>query len=50
MLSKQPSGMPLLTSQHSLQDLVDVIGTALQLPSPPVTIQATLALSNLLRY
>ena len=50
MLSKQPSGMPLLTSPQSLPSFIELTGTALQVPSPPVALQATLALSNLLRY
>lgn len=42
--------MPLLTGPQSLSNFVELTGTALQAPSPPVVLQATLALSNLLRY
>ena len=50
MLSKQPHGMPLLTGQTTLPSLLNLTYAALQVPSPDVVLQATLALANLLRY
>ena len=46
---RQPSSMPLFSSPEPLHKLLDVMNTALQVQSSAVVLQATNALSSLLK-